>query len=44
MADIQEEPVRLLATFVPSNSTMQTNAPTPKQTTMKSKQQKIWYC
>ena len=33
MADIPEEPFRLLATFVHENSTMRMCAPTPKQTT-----------
>ena len=44
MADIQEELVRLLPTFVHANSITQTSAPTPKQTTIKSKPQKIWFC
>ena len=44
MTDIQEEPARLLATFVHVNSTKWMSVPTPKQTTIKGKPQKIWYC
>ena len=39
-----QELVRLFATFVYVNSTKQTSAPTSKQTTIKGKPLKIWYC